>query len=91
MQVTDVRIRKARHEGEGRLLATASVVFDAMFVVHDVRVVRGTNGPFVAMPRRKRHDGEKRDVCHPITSECREMIQRAVLEEWKRLKLTERE
>lgn len=79
MQITDVRVRKATGP-ETKLKAYCSVVFDGMFVVHDLRVVEGTHGVFVAMPRRKTGEGEFKDLAHPITAEAREMIQKAVLE-----------
>lgn len=77
MKVTDVRVRKLNPEG--RMKAVASVTLDGEFVVHDVRVVEGHNGLFVAMPSRKTPEGEFRDIAHPITSEAREHIQGAVL------------
>lgn len=79
MQITDVRVRKVTGS-EGKLKAYCSVVIDGMFVVHELRVVEGTNGVFVAMPRRKTNEGEYKDLAHPITSEAREMIQKVVLE-----------
>jgi stage V sporulation protein G len=78
VQVTDVRIRKANGV-EGKLKAYCSVVFDDMFVVHDLRVVEGVNGVFVAMPRRRTPEGEYKDLAHPITAEARELVQKAVL------------
>jgi stage V sporulation protein G len=78
MQITDVRIRKVTFEG--KVKAYCSVVFDGAFVVHDLRVVEGANGPFVSMPRRKTGEGEFKDMAHPITAECREMLSKAVLE-----------
>lgn len=81
MQISDVRVRKNVGPGESsKVKATVSVVFDNMFVVHDLRVVEGINGMFVAMPRRKTAEGEYKDTAHPITAEAREMIQKAVLE-----------
>ncbi len=77
MNITDVRIRKINHEG--RMKAIVSVTFDDSFVVHDVKVVEGTNGLFVAMPSRKTPDGEYRDIAHPISTDAREIIQNAVL------------
>lgn len=79
MQITDVRVRKA-NGNEGKLKAYCSVVFDGMFVVHDLRIVEGANGVFVAMPRRKTAEGEYKDLAHPITAEARELVQKAVLE-----------
>jgi len=77
MKVTDVRIR--RLNPEGRMKAVASVTLDGEFVIHDVRVVEGHNGLFVAMPSRKTPEGEFRDIAHPITTEARERVQAAVL------------
>jgi stage V sporulation protein G len=77
LNITDVRIRKV--QSEGKMRAVASITFDDEFVVHDVRVIEGQNGLFVAMPSRKTPEGEFRDVAHPITSAARELIQDAVL------------
>ncbi len=77
MQITEVRMRKV--PGEGKMRAVASVTFDREFVVHDIRVIDGQNGLFVAMPSRKTPEGEFRDVAHPITAQAREMIETAVL------------
>jgi stage V sporulation protein G len=81
MEVTDVRLR--RIASEGKMKAVASVTLDGEFVVHDVKVVEGTKGLFVAMPSRKTADGEFRDVAHPITPGARERIQRAVLDRFQ--------
>lgn len=78
MRITDVRIRMVQNT-ESKLKATCSVVFDDAFVVHDLRVVQGANGIFVAMPQRKLGDGQYRDLAHPITAAAREALQRAVL------------
>ncbi len=78
MIVTDVRVRKILTEG--KMKAIVSVTLDDMFVIHDVKVVEGQNGLFVAMPSRKTPDGEFRDIAHPITASAREIIQNAVLE-----------
>lgn len=77
MEVTDVRVRKVLMEG--KMKAIVSVTLDDSFVIHDVKVVEGHNGLFVAMPSRKTPDGEFRDIAHPITSSAREVIQTAVL------------
>ncbi|MHB0884383.1 MAG: septation regulator SpoVG [Bacillota bacterium] len=81
MQVTDVRVRKVLPDG--KMKAIASVTLDDEFVVHDVRVVQGQNGLFIAMPSRKTPEGTFRDVAHPITAEVREMIQAAVLKAYE--------
>jgi stage V sporulation protein G len=77
MNLTDVRIRKINIEG--KMKAVVSVTFDNSFVIHDVKVVEGQNGLFVAMPSRKTPEGEFRDIAHPISSDAREYIQTAVL------------
>ena len=77
MNVTDVRIRKIL--SDGKMKAIVSVTFDDMFVIHDVKVVEGQNGLFVAMPSRKTSGGEFRDIAHPINASARELIQNAVL------------
>ncbi|MCL6627222.1 MULTISPECIES: septation regulator SpoVG [Alicyclobacillus] len=82
MQITDVRLRKV--STEGRMKAIASITIDSEFVVHDIRVIDGNNGMFVAMPSKKTPDGEFRDIAHPISSVTRQKIQDAVLREYYR-------
>ena len=82
MIITDVRIRKINTEG--RMKAIVSITIDDELVIHDVRVVDGNNGLFVAMPSRKTPEGEFRDIAHPINSETREKLQEAVLEAYER-------
>lgn len=77
MNVTDVRVRKINIEG--KMKAIVSITIDDAFVIHDVKVVEGQNGLFVAMPSRKTPEGEFRDIAHPITPGAREVIQSAVL------------
>ena len=77
MKITDVRMR--RINSDSKMRAVASITIDEDFVVHDVRVVEGPTGLFVAMPSRKTTDGEFRDVAHPITAEARETISEIVL------------
>ncbi|MFZ3172512.1 MAG: septation regulator SpoVG [Carboxydocellales bacterium] len=81
MNITDVRIRKINLEG--KMKAIVSVTLDDAFVIHDVKVVEGQNGLFVAMPSRKTPDGEYRDIAHPITTGAREIIQTAVLQAYQ--------
>lgn len=87
MEVTDVRLRRVNTEG--RMRAIASITFDQEFVVHDIRVIDGNNGLFVAMPSKRTPDGEFRDIAHPINSNTRSKIQDAVLEEYRRIGETE--
>ncbi|SDJ72354.1 septation regulator SpoVG [Salimicrobium halophilum] len=82
MEVTDVRLRRVNTEG--RMRAIASITLDQEFVVHDIRVIDGNNGLFVAMPSKRTPDGEFRDIAHPINSGTRGKIQEAVLEEYQR-------
>lgn len=81
MTITDIRIRKLNPEG--KMKAIVSVTFDNAFVVHDVKVVEGQKGLFVAMPSRKTPEGEYRDIAHPITSDARGIIQSAVLKAYE--------
>ncbi|PKR77499.1 septation protein spoVG [Halalkalibacillus sediminis] len=83
MQVTDVRLRRVNTEG--RMRAIASITLDEEFVVHDIRVIDGNNGLFVAMPSKRTPDGEFRDIAHPINSDTRSKLQEAVLEEYNRV------
>ncbi|MCY1565767.1 septation regulator SpoVG [Staphylococcus pettenkoferi] len=77
MKVTDVRLRKI--ETDGRMKALVSVTLDESFVVHDLRVIEGNSGLFVAMPSKRTPDGEFRDIAHPINSDMRQEIQDAVM------------
>ena len=81
MQITDVRIRKV--EKEGKMRAVVSITIDEEFVVHDIKVIEGEKGMFIAMPSRKAADGEYRDIAHPINSETRDMIQGMILRKYE--------
>ena len=81
MQITDVRIRKV--EKEGKMKAVASITIDNEFVVHDIKIIDGDKGLFIAMPSKKTLDGEYRDIAHPINSETRDRIQRSVIQAYK--------
>lgn len=78
MKITDVRVRMVKKE-DSKLKAVASVTFDDCFVVHDIKVIEGNEGCFIAMPSRKTADGEYKDVAHPIKTETREEIIKSVL------------
>lgn len=88
MQVTDVRVRKLTKEGKMR--AIVSVTFDNEFVVHDIKIIEGEKGLFIAMPSKKSTDGEYRDIAHPINSETRDKLQQTILEKYEE-SLTEEE
>jgi stage V sporulation protein G len=82
MEITKVVVRKVSNMN--RVKAMASVTFDDEFVVHDIRVVEGDKGFFIAMPSRRLPNGQYRDIAHPIKSETRQKIQEAVMEEFER-------
>lgn len=81
MQITDVRIRKV--EKDGKMKAVVSITIDEEFVVHDIKIIEGEKGLFIAMPSRKAADGEYRDIAHPINSGTRERIQKLILEKYE--------
>ena len=81
MEITDVSIRKIAKEG--KMKAIVSITLDGEFVVHDIKVIEGEKGLFIAMPSRRAGDGEYRDIAHPINSETREMIQNIILEKYE--------
>lgn len=81
MTITDVRVRKAVKDG--KMKAVVSITLDDVFVVHDIKVIEGEKGLFIAMPSRKSADGEYRDIAHPINSETRKLIQDRILWEYE--------
>ena len=80
MKITDVRIRKDAKEG--KMKAVVSITIDDEFVVHDIKVIEGEKGLFIAMPSRKASDGEYRDIAHPINSATRDFIQTMILDKY---------
>ncbi|MBQ5376603.1 MAG: septation regulator SpoVG [Lachnospiraceae bacterium] len=82
MQITDVRVRKITKEG--RMKAVVSITLDNEFVVHDIKVIEGDKGLFIAMPSKKSLDGEYRDIAHPINSDTRDKIQKVILEGYEK-------
>ena len=78
MEITDVRVRIVKKD-DSKLKAVASVTFDDCFVIHDIKVIEGSESPFIAMPSRKTGDGEYKDIAHPIKQETRESIIKAIL------------
>ncbi len=81
MNITDVRVRKI--EKEGKMKAVASVTLDNEFVIHDIKVIEGDKGLFIAMPSRRSADGEYRDIAHPINTETRKHLQEVVLDAYE--------
>ena len=80
MQITDIRIRKV--DKAGKMKAVVSITIDDAFVVHDIKIIEGEKGLFIAMPSRKASDGEYRDIAHPINSGTREKIQKMILDKY---------
>ena len=82
MEITDVRVRHV--SSDGKMKASVSITIDNEFVVHDIKVIKGYKGLFVAMPSRKSNDGEYRDIAHPLNSETRNNIQNIILEAYEK-------
>ena len=80
MNITDVRVRKITKEG--KMKAVVSVTLDNEFVIHDIKVIEGDKGMFIAMPSRRSADGEFRDIAHPINTELREKLQEIILKKY---------
>ena len=89
MNITDVRVRKVAKEG--KMKAVVSITIDDEFVVHDIKVIEGEKGLFIAMPSRKATDGEYRDIAHPINSATRDRIQRIILDKYDEVMAAEPE
>lgn len=83
MNITDVRIRKVNDEG--KMKAVVSITFDDEFVVHDIKIIEGQNGLFIAMPSRKMGEGDFRDIAHPLVSDTRNKIRDAIFEEYEKV------
>ena len=83
MNITDVRIRKI--SDEGKMKAVVSITFDDEFVVHDIKVIEGQNGLFIAMPSRKVGEGDFRDIAHPLVSDTRNKIRDAIFAEYEKV------
>jgi stage V sporulation protein G len=89
MNITDVRVRKVAKEG--KMKAVVSITIDDEFVVHDIKVIEGEKGLFIAMPSRKATDGEYRDIAHPINSVTRDRIQTIILEKYQEVMAAEQD
>ncbi len=81
MNITDIRVRKI--DKEGKMKAVVTITFDDLFVVHDIKVIEGEKGMFIAMPSKKTADGVYRDICHPISTEMRESLQKLILDAYE--------
>ena len=80
MQITDIRVRTV--DSEGKMRAVVSITIDSVFVIHDIKVIEGEKGMFIAMPSRKAADGEYRDIAPPINTETREELQKMILDKY---------
>jgi stage V sporulation protein G len=87
MEITDIRLKKVTKEG--KMKAIVSITLDNEFAVHDIKVIEGEKGLFIAMPSRKAADGDYRDIAHPINQNARECIQTLILSEYKKALLEE--
>ncbi|WP_250278057.1 septation regulator SpoVG [[Clostridium] colinum] len=87
MNITDVRIRKVNQEG--KMKAIVSITIDDAFVIHDIKVIEGENGLFIAMPSRRSNSGDFKDIAHPINSNTRDMVQNAILSKYEQALLEE--
>lgn len=80
MQITDIRVRKL--ENDNKMKAVVSITIDDVFVIHDIKVIEGEKGLFIAMPSKKTADGEYRDIAHPINSETRSELQNMIIQKY---------
>ena len=87
MQISDIKIRKIN--AEGKMKAIFSVTFDDEFVVHDIKVIEGTDKLFVAMPSRKTPEGDYRDIAHPINNRMRDFVQSEIIKKYEEAKRSE--
>jgi stage V sporulation protein G len=85
MQITEIRV-SLRQGDENKLLAFANVTFDNAFAVRGIKIIHGTNGPFIAMPSRKLADGTYKDIAHPINAQTRQMLEQAILAEYEKVR-----
>ena len=83
MEITSVNVRITEKE-DSRMKGIASILLDDCFAVHDIRIIEGDKGLFIAMPSRKTATGEYRDIAHPITPECRKKFEDTILDEYKK-------
>jgi stage V sporulation protein G len=87
MQITEIRV-SLRQGDDNKLLAFANVTFDNAFAVRGIKIIQGNNGPFIAMPSRKLSDGTYKDIAHPINAETRQMLEKAIIAEYEKVKAT---
>ena len=85
MQITEIRV-SLRQGDDNKLLAFANVTFDNAFAVRGIKIIQGNNGPFIAMPSRKLSDGTYKDIAHPINAETRQMLEKAIIAEYEKVK-----
>ena len=83
MKITSVNVRKIEKENS-RMKGIVSVLIDDCFAIHDIKIIEGDNGPFVAMPSRRNAVGDYRDIVHPISQEARDIIEKAIVEEYNK-------
>lgn len=90
MKISDIRIRLIKKD-DSKLKAVASITIEDCFVVHDIKIIEGTEEMFISMPSRKTPDGEYKDIVHPINTPTRELIKNAIMEEYQKALANEQE
>ena len=83
INITDVRVRIVKQHEEGKLKAVASIIIDDCFAIHDIKIISGNDGVFIAMPSRKTSEGDFKDIAHPINTDTREVIKEKVLKAYE--------
>ncbi|MBO4694965.1 MAG: septation regulator SpoVG [Clostridia bacterium] len=83
MNITDVRVRIVKQHEEGKLKAVASIIIDDCFAVHDIKIISGNDGVFIAMPSRKTSEGDFKDIAHPINTDTREALKEKILKAYE--------
>ncbi|MFI3202286.1 MAG: septation regulator SpoVG [Eubacteriales bacterium] len=87
MNITDIRIRKV--VSDSKMRAVVSITIDDVFVIHDIKIIQGDKGLFIAMPSKKASDGSYKDIAHPINSDTRDFMQRMIVDEYTRIETDE--
>ncbi len=83
INITDVRVRIVKQHEEGKLKAVASIIIDDCFAIHDIKIISGNDGVFIAMPSRKTSEGDFKDIAHPINTDTREALKEKILKAYE--------
>lgn len=82
MKITSVKVKKLPEEADSRLIGVATAVIDKVFIIKDIKIIKGDNGLFLAMPSQKMPDGSYNDICHPLNKDCRQLFEQAIFKEY---------